>query len=220
MPYPDDLFTAQWIWEGKSQLAEDNFVNTFHFENTAVLSGNFDNMTDMLRDFYTEVSPGTLFKVTDYYTIEAMTGKWTIKVYDMSDPEPRYPVYTDTGTAPLSGQDVQPTEAAAVMSFQGERIAGLPQARRRNRIYLGPFSIGANFNGKVNNNVVEAVLFAGKELMNASSASSSWNWVCYSPSNNNIVPIDNGWIDNGWDTQRRRGTRATARGTFDISSPT
>jgi hypothetical protein len=220
MAYPDDLFTAQWIWEGESQLAEDAYVNTWHFENKATLSGNFDNMTDMLRDFYSEVPPGTTTSISNYMSTEAITGKWTIKVYDMSDPKPRYPVYTDTGQIGMSGGSTLPTECAAVMSFQGIRIAGQVQARRRNRVYLGPFSITGNSEGKVSPGLVETILFAGKELLNAAQASQSWEWVVYSPTANAIVELDNGWVDNGWDTQRRRGIRSTARGTFGTEYPT
>lgn len=220
MPFPANLFQLQWIWEGASQLAEDQYVNNFHFKNEAAVIGDFENMRDLVRDFYTEVPPGTNTSIASWMTNESITGKWTVKVYDMADPKPRYPVYTDTATIGLSGGSTLPTECATVMSFQGVRIAGEKQARRRNRIYLGPFSITANSNGMCAPGLVETVLFAGKEFLAASAASNSWTWSIYSPSNNDIVGIDNGWVDNGWDTQRRRGVRSTGRGTFGDGFPT
>jgi hypothetical protein len=220
MPYPADLFTAQWIWEGASQLAEDAYVNTYHFKNDAVVTGNFDNIVDLLRDFYTAAPPDQTNKISEYMTTEAITGKWTCKIYDMSDAKPRVPVYEDTGMAPISQSSTLPTECASVLSFQGERIAGEVQARRRNRVYLGPFMITGLSEGRVSNGLVELILFAAKELLRASNASVAWQWVIYSPSNNDIVAIEDGWVDNAWDTQRRRGQRATARGTWSSQTPT
>lgn len=220
MPYPANLFQLQWIWEGASQLAEDSFVNNFHFKNEAAVIGDYANMVDLVRDFYTEVPPGTNVSISNWMTSESITGKWTVKIYDLADPKPRYPVYTDTDTIGLSGGSTLPTEVSTVMSFQGVRIAGEKQSKRRNRVYLGPFSIAGNSEGMVGPGLVESILFAGKEFLAASKASNSWTWSIYSPTDNEIVEIDNGWVDNGWDTQRRRGVRSTARGTFGDGFPT
>jgi hypothetical protein len=215
-----NLAQVQWIWEGKSQLAEDNFVNTYHFEASGSSMSDPENVRDMLVDFYTEKAPDQGAAICEYMSSDTVTGKWTIKMYNLSDPKPRYPFYTDTGTAAVSGGSGMPTENAIVMSFQGIRIAGEEQRRRRNRVFLGPWMIQANDAGMVEGNLVEQLLFASKGLLRASQAASSWTWTIYSAKNDDVVAIDNGWVDNGWDTQRRRGTRATARGTFDANNPT
>lgn len=220
MPYPANLFQVQWIWEGASQLAEDAYVNTFHFKNEAAVIGDYENIVDMLKDFYLVTPPGTTVSIVEWMTNESISGNWTVKIYDLADPKPRYPVFTDTGITGMSGASALPSEVASVMSFQGVRIAGEVQARRRNRIYLGPFGIAANTNGMCAPGLVETILFAGKEFLAASKASNSWTWSIYSPTDNDIVEIDNGWCDNGWDTQRRRGVRSTGRGTFGDGFPT
>jgi hypothetical protein len=185
-----------------------------------MFQGDFENVRDMLRDFYTATAPDAQASITEYFSRESMTGKWTIKVYNLSDAKPRYPVYTDTDTLTLPATSNLPTEVAAVMSFQGVRIAGEKQSKRRNRVYLGPWAVTANYSGYVTDSLVETILFSGKELIKASEASDQWDWVIYSPTDNEVIAIENGWVDNGWDTQRRRGTRATARGTFSNSTPT
>lgn len=54
-----------------------------------------------------------------------------------------------------------------------------------------------------------------QKLKDEADASLIWQWRIWSPTNNNSVLIDNGWVDNAWDTQRRRGVEATARTIFD-----
>lgn len=215
----EKLAQVQWIWEGASQLAEDNYVNNFHFQYTGVAPNDYDNIRDMLVDYYTIEAPGASNAISSFMCTPSVTGTWTIKIYLLDDPKPRYPVYTDTGFVGLSGGTTLPAELALVMSFQGMRIAGEVQSRRRNRIYLGPFILDANDDGLVTGALVETVLFAGKELLNASIGADKWDWVVYSPTNDDVVVIDNGWVDNAWDIQRRRGIRSTARGTFGATYP-
>jgi hypothetical protein len=48
----------------------------------------------------------------------------------------------------------------------------------------------------------------------AAIASASWDWVVYSPTDDAYHEVANGWVDNAWDTQRRRGYKPTSRTTF------
>lgn len=139
-----------------------------------------------------------------------------LKSYDLDDTPPRAPVLegpksiSPNNTAPL------PTECALVMSFQAAQASGIPQARRRNRIYL-PFLTSASNDstGRPSASLISAVDTAGTNLLAASGPTSAdWQWVVYSPTDNDIDLVDNGWIDNEWDTQRRRGRVATSRSTF------
>ena len=217
---PLGLNAVQWIWEGESQLAEDAYVNTWHFRKDLGVVTNYPNIVDLLTDFYTVTADGAVGAPIDYMSGESITGKATIKIYDLTEPKPRYPVYTQDQYFNISEGSSLPTECAAVMSFQGERVAGLEQARRRNRIYLGPLSIYAMSDMMLKGEFVQSILFQGKQLLNAVNSSETWDWVVYSPTNNNVVSITDGWVDNGFDTQRRRGVRSTARGTFGTGYPT
>jgi hypothetical protein len=42
-------------------------------------------------------------------------------------------------------------------------------------------------------------------------ADSAVKWVVYSPKLDAFAEVDNLWVDNAFDTQRRRGERPTAR---------
>ena len=216
-----NLYAFQWIWQGESQLAEDNFVNTWHFRKASGIVTDYDNVSDMLFDFWTFAQDGAGESLAGFLTSRSLTGNFTVKAYHLTDPKPRSPVYEYQGIMPISSFEALPCEVALCMSFQAELESGENQKRKRNRVYLGPFNVNAVGGARnVEPQLVEAALFAGKALYEASEASANWHWVVYSPSDDEAYEVYNGWVDNAYDTQRRRGTRATARGYFDNTQPT
>lgn len=138
------------------------------------------------------------------------------KHYDLADPEPRAPVlegfrdYTPNTTGGL------PAEVALVLSFQAVKASGVPQARRRNRIYIPFLTSAANgSDGRPTGPFLTAVETAAADLLAASGPTSAdWVWAVYSPTDNQADEVASGWTDNEWDTQRRRGRVATLRYTF------
>lgn len=216
----ENLYQAQWIFQSASGRPEDNITNTTHWHKTGTFQ-DFENVRDMLVDFYSTAPAGASNKIIDFYTSKSLSGVWQLKMYKLSDDKPRAPVYTSQGQFELANSNAQPTEVALVMSFQTEPESGLPQARRRNRIYLGPFDYAANGEtGRPSNLLVETVLFAGHQLIVASDESIYWAWHVYSPTQDAHYPTISGWVDNAWDSQRRRGYIATIRGGFDLENPT
>ena len=213
------LHAFQWAWQGVSGLAEDQFVNTWHFQREGLLGPDYENVEDMLVDFWTGDTLSESNPLNDFLTTNQINGTYTLKVYDLEEEKPRAPVYENTGEITLSNSDSLPTECAAVLSFQATVESGENQKRRRNRVYLGPFAVTANDDGMLLNGFVERLLFQGRLLLNASQDSDSWRWVVYSPTDDNAEPVWSGWVDNAWDTQRRRGLRKTARGVFNALNP-
>lgn len=216
----ENLYQAQFILQAASQRPEDSVTNTTHwFKNGTIV--DFENVRDMLIDFYSTVPLGTTNKIIDFYTSKNLSGVWQLKMYKLSDDKPRAPVYTEQGSFELGNTPSLPSEVALVMSFQTEPESGLPQARRRNRIYLGPFDAPSNSDtGRPSNLLIETVLFAGHSMIVASDVALLWGWHVYSPTQNAHYPVISGWVDNAWDSQRRRGVDATLRGGFDIENPT
>lgn len=216
-----NLYAFQWIWQGESQLAEDNFVNTWHFRKTSGIVTDFDNVKDMLLDFYDTQPDGAGNKITDFMCQSNLSGNYTVKAYHLTDPLPRTPAYEYQDTIELPSAIGMPTEVAAVLSFQAEPASGENQKRKRNRVYIGPFQTNCcGPYGRIEPELVETMLFAGKALINASDDSVTWHWNVYSPTDDEAYEIYNGWVDNGFDTQRRRGVRATARGYYSEDLPT
>lgn len=138
------------------------------------------------------------------------------KHYDLADPEPRAPVLEGPAAISPTALGGLPPEVALVMSFQAPKTSGVPQARRRNRIYL-PFmtSNAGGSDGRPQASTLTTVVGAATTLLAASGPTSAdWQWMVYSPTDDAIDLVDNGWVDNEWDTQRRRGRKATTRSTF------
>jgi len=216
----EGLHLAQWTWRGTSGRPDDVFTNSWHFKASGFPVTDYDNVRDMLSDFYTGLYDAQADSVCSQFTNQYMTGFWDLNLYDLTQSIPRVPVYTDSGYVSLADVDGLPSQDAIVLSFQAQRYAGLPQNRRRNRVYIGPFHKDAALDGLVKGEVVEDMLFAAKGLINASHASTNWGWAVYSPFLDEWYPPTDGWVDNGWDIQRRRKKAATQRGTFDLDSPT
>lgn len=210
---------VQTIFESATGLPADSIVNTTSW--TGSLS-DLDNIRDILVDFYAVQAPDAQNTILYWMSNEAISGNVTIKIYDRDDPKPRQPIeiFESDLSEGLGPEDMLPTECAIVVSYQASRIAGLPQNRRRNRFYMGGFGVEANDNGRINPGLVETILFASKEMLNAASASVDKSLIVWSGYYETGYTIDNGWVDNAWDSQRRRGLKSTARGAFSLSEPT
>lgn len=138
------------------------------------------------------------------------------KAYNLADPEPRAPVLEGsfTFTTGPTG-DPLPPETSLCLSFQAVRVSGEPQARKRNRVYIPFLNEAANHtDGRPLAAFVTSLVSAADNLLLASDTSAVWQWNVHSGLIPGIIPVDNGWVDNEWDTQRRRGRVATSRTTF------
>lgn len=213
-------FSVQLRLHHASGLGQDDVVNTWAFVGAGL--ANETNATAAalrLQDFYEGVHTPSTTPVLSYYPADSFNGSGTIKVYDITQPEPRVPIIelpitlTEFGTS-----DALPEEVALCLSFQAVPNPGQAQARRRGRVYLGPFGTAALGNEGTNDRPVpnsalrEAVQYAAADLLAASDAEMSW--AVWSRAAGALYAVDNGWIDNAWDTQRRRGLDPTSRLTF------
>lgn len=192
-----------------SGVPEDAVTNVFYFDGDAT-TGTATAITTALSSFYTAVMPQLSS------TLNPTTAR--VRFYDMGDSKPRAPfhdVFLTIGAT--TGPQTAAPELAICLSFQGARTSGVPQARRRGRIYLGPLGYtGIGAAETVNVTAVDAIAAAGGALMDASDAASNWSWVVYSQVEgaNAWAVVNNGWCDNAFDVQRRRGIASTYRKTF------
>jgi hypothetical protein len=139
-----------------------------------------------------------------------------IKYYDLPGIKPNYPVLEQTfnlnsvpNGAPL------PSEVALCLSFQGQRVPGFPQSRRRGRIYLGPLGATVNNAGRPNSSSITTVCNAATAFKTAIDAiGTGTEWAIWSVRDQTTVDIVGGWVDNVFDTQRRRGVAETSRTTW------
>jgi hypothetical protein len=199
---------AQVILKTTSAIPADYVTNTFCFDGADTL-GRSVELTAAIKAFYDDVR-------TDVgYPGIAGPGH-EIKFYELPGLVPNYPYDTTTwafSSAP-TGQ-AYASEVALCLSFQGEKVPGFPQNRRRGRIYLGPCSDSIHLTGRPNSTNVSAIAAAGGAFKTAVAAiTGDVVWAIWSGANGDAVPVLDGWCDNAWDTQRRRGLIPTSRTTF------
>jgi hypothetical protein len=191
-----------------SGIAEDSPVNTFHFSGTNSIDTRDDIYTS-LADFYDTMR----LELAD--TV-AQNGH-RVKMYLMSDPEPRAPIRDQTfnlTSAPSGGP--QASEVCLCLSFQGIRISGEPQAQRRGRIYFGPLDTTVVTSaGRPSSAFITKLAGAGEALRDAMLAGPGDGvWSVYSPTSESLTAVDNGWVDDAFDIQRRRGLAPSSRTTW------
>ena len=199
-------------------LPEDSSVNVWHFDGD---DGNTDSayhsaIITMLTTFYQAIDAAILSGHTSSPAV--------VTLYDIRDAQPRQPEHTNQIVLTPNAAGLLPNEVAICLSYQAPAVSGLPQARRRGRIFIGPVcqASGALSNGEFRlaasslTIITDAASVLATPLALATVGSMSWS--IYSPTTDILSTIDdafhdvdNGWVDNAYDTQRRRGAGATVR---------
>lgn len=213
-------FSVQVRFRSASGIPADDIVNTWSFVGAGASdAANALEATQRLDAFYSDVQAGGNAVIT-YYPEDVLSGIVEMKVYDITDPEPRAPIFegsVDHSTELGTGNAI-PEEVAVCLSFAADPVSGQPMRRRRGRVYLGPFTtssldVDATTGRPIPNpNMVTTIALAAEGLLAANDAGMSW--AVWSRAAGALYAVTNGWIDNAFDTQRRRGADATARTIF------
>lgn len=213
------VLRAQNILTRATGLPADATVNVWHFLVTGAISDAIvTEVNTALTAFY-----GALLGL---YPNTIFLSPRTVKYYDLSHPEPRAPVSTRGQAWAPTGSIALPEECSVCLSFSADVASGQNRARQRGRVYLGPLS--SNCAAVVSSRVVVAssvqtqIASAAQTLLNSSLAATTWKWAIYSPTSaaaggseeSWVVPVAHGWVDDAFDTQRRRGTAPRSRVTF------
>src|SRR5688500_10439566 len=214
------IIRAQVRLPWTTNLPEDVTVNTFHFLTTSTpfTQAELDDIEDNLISFWT-FSSGVAGDQLDGFLsnlVSRVALAASITMYDMSQAEPRVPIReTNFTLGPADVGSTLPPEVALCLSFQAVQTPGIPQARRRGRVFLGPWNgnyVGAT--GRPNTAVLNAIAAAGNYLLDNLIATSPVRWAVYSPTLGTAAEVTDGWCDDEWDTVRSRGRLATTRVTF------
>lgn len=211
------LIHAQVVLQGQSGLAEDVYVNNFWFLRALEDAGQDDEIAQNLKDFYdTPTTGGT--SIRDWLSPTVATNGQRTKLYDWNQPKPRVPVYESTwnfSTTP--GVSAMPSEVALCLSGRGAKVSGTNDARRRGRVYIGPLAFGtveedAFDNARPKALVRTCLLQAGTRLA-ADMNSDGWLWGVHSSVGpaGNFIQYSQLWVDDAFDTQRRRGKPAALK---------
>lgn len=190
-------------------IPADAVTNVFHFDSltTPVGSTEYQDCADAVEDFF---DGANLVTPVAGYIHSLMADALTLKVYDLSDPEPRVPRITETVTSSGAGSSERlPNELAVCLSFQGAAISGLAQARRRGRLFIGPLSGGAwnPATARPSDVFMTDLATAAIRLVEDTAT----RWAVYSTVLNAAAAVTDGWVDNAFDVQRRRGLAPTIK---------
>lgn len=218
---PFNYYVVQVILEAKSLLPEDAVMNTLAFR-TPGADAPLERGTIDLRIV-------AAYNQNNGNWGKDLSGKTTRKLYQADDlGELGSPVDEQSSTHLIVGTaEPMPAEVALCLSFHGnltdvpEEGAGAtrPAARHRGRIYVGTFDRTCNEAATTTNRSRPTTAVRTNLLAMANSLKAITNgveWCVHSHKNNAWYPVTGGWVDDAWDTQRRRGPAATARTAFTV----
>lgn len=210
------LALAQVVLTNANGLPEDAFVNTFWFGTLSdpPSQTQADEIASRLIDFYTTAN--TLSAVGAYLggAVSRTAAACSIRVYDGTAAPGLGPIDTYPLTINAAAQAADlPWEVACCLSFKNDSATGIPAPNRRGRVYIGP--LNAQTQTESGASVRPSAAFrtdladAGSRLIASNTAATSW--VVWSRDLSVASVVESGWIDDAYDTQRRRGEQVTAR---------
>lgn len=202
-------YLVQVILEHDSALPEDRAINTWSF---SALTARDDALALLINDELTD-----FYQAIGGWLSAGLSGNATIKFYDRSDASPRSPFFENTFVFTPGEAARLPEEVALCLSFKAAVGSGVPPARARGRVFLGPLNTTTLNIGEADNgsrpelDFLGAVRGAAIDFLAASVGAGNWSWEVWSTVDNVGREVVAGWVDNAFDTQRRRGLSATDR---------
>lgn len=218
-PITTDHFRAMAVWRYKTGEPGDVMVNSFVARNdSSDPTGNpHVAFAAAIENFYFDMQSNgsaisTFMRLSQFEALEILT-------YDLgvAPPRPRTTTVIDLTGRSSATAEALPQECAVCATW----LTDTPGRRGRGRTYLGGFSASALDLDTSTNRVIVA-----EALRNTIALAAD----IYLHSNNaNVTPvilgiggtkvITHGYVDDAWDTQRRRGTEPVARTLFPPVAP-
>lgn len=212
------IITAQAVLPYVTGLPRDVAVNTFHFFVPAIDSGPLEAIRDTLIEFYNDAPPTETDSIGQALTayIDRTTDACEIRLYDAEATGGPLGVGPFTLVAPNSTPSL-PFEVALCLSFAGSDASVLPAASKRGRVYLGPLLLDnitapANLPPRPSTALIDIVTKSALRMATSTVLSGEGvEWVVWSRRYEDATVVQFGWVDNEFDTQRRRQVEASVR---------
>lgn len=208
-------------------------VNVWHFESDDVETeaNDADAIADRLVDAYEIIGASV-----GYWSAN-LTSDIRVKVYNLEDEEPRVALQDRLDFLPGVGGSVMPNEVALCASFRSNFASGQNRRRTRGRVYLGPWStdglVDSVGDARPSAGLRTAVINMLDHLLEWTAGLGGYRLSIFSRADAGNPAGGNGaytaaqlvnafhraevtWVDDSWDTQRRRGLASTTRTTGGI----
>lgn len=215
----------------KTGIPADAVENTFSWTMPGVLLlTDITEIHSALAEFYNTAPAGGTHPVSGWLspTIDRGALKGVMTTYEIPAVPGPLGAPVDVSTFTIGGAipgNGFPSELACALSFHGD-YAGVaefgthtrPRARHRGRIYIGPL-VNATAVYDIDGTTGRASPSAGLRFDLAAVAARLRDrvnsvWAVWSRTDNTLYPVLNGWVDDAFDIQRRRGEKAISRTTF------
>lgn len=204
-------FFAQVTMLANTGQSRDNQVNGFAAGSIGSVDGTFATQwTSALTTFYNALR-----------TAGALRGlaqnDHLVKIYDIAAARPNYPLFERTfNLTSAPGTVEMPEEVALCISYANTSAVTIPRGRRRGRIFISGWQESANTDGRPTSTAINNSLTAFTDYVTTFNALGTLDASIWSRVNESTQPIQTAFVDNEWDTQRRRGGRATSRATWTL----
>jgi hypothetical protein len=191
-------------------------VNTFAFGTPTVgapTPGELASISNSLIDFYNGVGVSTR-TLASYMSVLVHQGalKHQIRLYDEAAPLGSPPVFSQQFTLAAIGNIPLPAEVSMCLSFRAAPQPPVPPSRLRGRIYfplLSTEALGLVSSGDARPSVTFQNTLADAGLRLATAVGHDWS--VWSRANGIFNPVVDMYVDNAFDTQRRRGAVPSTR---------
>lgn len=216
-------------FEHLSGLPVDRIINTFTFVTASAWTAtDLDNIETALKAFYNTSAPPATSPVAWWMApCLSRVVPMYFRHYDIDgnlDGSPAGSPVRQGGSATVLGVAGQtsglPAEVSCALSFHSPYGTDVefgpgtrPRARDRGRVYIGPLGAGVlssdatTKRSKIDVPVQQSIVYAGQRLMTDASTT----WCVWSRKNASVSPVNGVWVDDAFDTQRKRGEKATTR---------
>lgn len=211
-------FQVRAILPYTTGLPGDEVVNTF-----AVIGPTASALITPFTNFYNVDTGPTTTSIADVINryVTRVTNGCRFEIYsvDLATGATGSPLLVSPWTlATTSLTTGSPNEVALCTSFASTVPPGVSPARRRGRVYIGPFVDGASGGSLPNRpgtSLVNTLQLATKrlatELVTAGAELAVW-----SRKDAAMYPVVRGWVDDEWDTMRSRQVEASSRTTWTL----
>lgn len=226
---------AKVVFTTLSALPEDDLSQDLVFKTE--VEGTVEDLHDAIVAFYNDASVVSADSIAHRLGafVSRGAGASEVRYYGIPDApgDTGSPFLTIPWTLDAQGAGFgadMPGEVALALSFNAD-LTGIPEvqpnpdpppatirpaARRRGRIFLGTWPVGANTTdaaGRVrpSGSTTNVVMDSGFEFLGEQAQAAGWSHCVWSRTDWEAYPVVNYSVDNAWDTIRVRGAEPTLR---------